>query len=89
MLVELDANRAMYAKDRRSSMPCVPMCCCRISTPNMRRGWCGSDLAYGDSRTAASASSMRSIIRLLRNYGSALADFTADRFVILRTGRPQ
>ncbi len=57
--------------------------CCRISIPNTRPGW-SWDKRW---RTASEDQRKRFVDAfyhsLLRNYGAALIDFTADRFVIL------
>ena len=47
----------------QSWMPWWPTCCCRISTPSMRRGWCWGRRGAPRLRSSANDSSMRSTIR--------------------------
>jgi phospholipid transport system substrate-binding protein len=83
MLVELDANRAMYAKDPAKLDALVA----NVLLPNFDSEY-AARLVLGQTwRTATPDQRQRFVDAfyhsLLRNYGAALVDFTADRFVIL------
>jgi len=83
MLVELDANRPMYAKDPAKLDALVA----NVLLPNFDSEY-AARLVLGQTwRTATPEQRQRFVDAfyhsLLRNYGAALVDFTADRFVIL------
>jgi phospholipid transport system substrate-binding protein len=83
MLVELDANRAMYAKDPAKLDALVA----NVLLPNFDTEY-AARLVLGQTWRTATAEQRKRFVdafyhSLLRNYGSALVDFTADRFVIL------
>jgi phospholipid transport system substrate-binding protein len=83
MLVELDANRAMYAKDPAKLDSLVA----NVLLPNFDTEY-SARLVLGQTWRTATPDQRKRFVdafyhSLLRNYGSALVDFTADRFVIL------
>jgi phospholipid transport system substrate-binding protein len=83
MLVELDANRAMYKGDPKKLDALVG----NVLLPNFDTEY-SARLVLGQSwRTATEEQRKRFVDAfyhsLLRNYGAALIDFTADRFVVL------
>ncbi len=83
MLVELDANRAMYRADPKKLDALVG----NVLLPNFDTEY-SARLVLGQSwRTATEEQRKRFVDAfyhsLLRNYGAALIDFTADRFVVL------
>jgi len=83
MLTELDANRAMYAKDPAKLDNLVAT----VLLPNFDSEY-SARLVLGQTwRTATPEQRKRFVAAfyhsLLRNYGSALLNFTADRFIIL------
>ncbi len=83
MLVELDANRAMYAKDPAKLDALVG----NVLLPNFDTEY-AARLVLGQTWRTATPEQRKRFVdafyhSLLRNYGSALVDFTADRFVIL------
>src|ERR1700719_1083028 len=83
MLVELDKNRSMYQKDATKLDALVA----NVLLPNFDTEY-AARLVLGQTwRTATPEQRKRSVDAfyhsLLRNYGAALVDFTADRFVIL------
>jgi phospholipid transport system substrate-binding protein len=83
MLQELDANRAMYTRDPSKVEGLVA----NVLLPNFDIEY-SARLVLGQTwRTATPEQRQRFVDAfyhsLLRNYGTALADFTADRFVIL------
>src|SRR5271156_1642224 len=83
MLVELDANRPMYAKDPAKLDALVA----NVLLPNFDTEY-AARLVLGQTwRTATPAQAKRFVDAfyhsLLHNYGAALVDFTADRFNIL------
>jgi phospholipid transport system substrate-binding protein len=83
MLVELDANRAMYAKDPAKLDALVA----NVLLPNFDTEY-AARLVLGQTWRTATPEQRKRFVdafyhSLLRNYGSALVDFTADRFVIL------
>src|ERR1700686_2325575 len=83
MLQELDANRAMYKADTTKLDALVG----NVLLPNFDTEY-AARLVLGQSwRTATPEQPKRFVDAfyhsLLRNYGAALVDFTADRFVIL------
>jgi phospholipid transport system substrate-binding protein len=83
MLVELDANRPMYAKDPAKLDALVA----NVLLPNFDTEY-AARLVLGQTWRTATAEQRKRFVdafyhSLLRNYGSALVDFTADRFVIL------
>ena len=83
MLVELDANRAMYAKDPAKLDALVAY----VLLPNFVTEY-AARLVLGQTWRSATPEQRKRFVdafyhSLLRNYGSALVDFTADRFVIL------
>jgi phospholipid transport system substrate-binding protein len=83
MLVELDANRAMYAKDPAKLDALVA----NVLLPNFDTEYAARLVLGATWRTATPEQRKRFVDAfyhsLLRNYGAALVDFTADRFVIL------
>src|ERR1700688_5089549 len=83
MLVELDANRATYAKDPAKLDALVG----NVLLPNFDTEY-AARLVLGQSWRTATPDQRKRFVdafyhSLLRNYGAALVDFTADRFVIL------
>jgi len=83
MLTELDANRAMYAKDPAKLDSLVA----NVLLPNFDSEY-AARLVLGQSWRTATAEQRKRFVdafyhSLLRNYGNALLNFTADRFVIL------
>ena len=83
MLTELDANRATYAKDPAKLDALVA----NVLLPNFDSEY-AARLVLGQSWRTASADQRKRFVdafyhSLLRNYGNALLNFTADRFVIL------
>jgi len=83
MLVELDANRAMYAKDPAKLDALVA----NVLLPNFDSEY-AAKLVLGQTWRTATPEQRKRFVdafyhSLLRNYGAALVDFTADRFVIL------
>ncbi|HWY96817.1 MAG TPA: ABC transporter substrate-binding protein [Steroidobacteraceae bacterium] len=83
MLVELDANRPMYAKDPAKLDSLVA----NVLLPNFDTEY-AARLVLGQTWRTATPEQRKRFVdafyhSLLRNYGSALVDFTADRFVIL------
>jgi phospholipid transport system substrate-binding protein len=83
MLVELDANRPMYAKDPAKLDSLVA----NVLLPNFDTEYAARLVLGPTWRTATPEQRKRFVDAfyhsLLRNYGAALVDFTADRFVIL------
>jgi phospholipid transport system substrate-binding protein len=83
MLVELDANRAMYAKDPAKLDALVA----NVLLPNFDTEY-AARLVLGQTWRTATPDQRKRFVdafyhSLLRNYGAALVDFTADRFIIL------
>ena len=83
MLVELDANRAMYQKDQAKLDSLVA----NVLLPNFDTEY-AARLVLGQTWRTATPDQRKRFVdafyhSLLRNYGAALVDFTADRFVIL------
>jgi phospholipid transport system substrate-binding protein len=83
MLVELDANRAMYVKDPAKLDALVA----NVLLPNFDTEY-AARLVLGQTWRTATPEQRKRFVdafyhSLLRNYGAALVDFTADRFVIL------
>ena len=83
MLVELDANRAMYSKDPAKLDALVA----NVLLPNFDTEY-AARLVLGQTWRTATPEQRKRFVdafyhSLLRNYGSVLVDFTADRFVIL------
>src|SRR3984885_3099888 len=83
MLVELDANRPMYAKDPAKLDALVA----NVLLPNFDTEY-AARLVLGQTWRTATPDQRKRFVdafyhSLLRNYGAALIDFTADRFVIL------
>ncbi len=83
MLAELDANRAMYAKDPAKLDNLVAT----VLLPNFDSEY-SARLVLGQTWRTATPEQRKRFVdafyhSLLRNYGAALLDFTADRFVIL------
>jgi phospholipid transport system substrate-binding protein len=83
MLVELDANRPMYAKDPAKLDALVA----NVLLPNFDSEY-AARLVLGQTWRTATPEQRKRFVdafyhSLLRNYGAALVDFTADRFVIL------
>jgi phospholipid transport system substrate-binding protein len=83
MLEELDANRPMYAKDPAKLDSLVA----NVLLPNFDSDY-AARLVLGQSWRAATPDQRKRFVdafyhSLLRNYGAALLNFTADRFVIL------
>ena len=83
MLQELDANRAMYTKDPAKLDALVA----NVLLPNFDTEY-SARLVLGQTWRTATPDQRKRFVdafyhSLLRNYGSALVDFTADRFVIL------
>src|SRR6201996_5753331 len=83
MLQELDANRAMYAKDPAKLDALVA----NVLLPNFDSEYAARLVLGQNWRTANEEQRKRFVDAfyhsLLRNYGAALIDFTADRFVVL------
>jgi phospholipid transport system substrate-binding protein len=83
MLVELDANRPTYAKDPAKLDALVG----NVLLPNFDTDY-AARLVLGQTWRTATPEQRKRFVdafyhSLLRNYGAALVDFTADRFVIL------
>jgi phospholipid transport system substrate-binding protein len=83
MLRELDANRAMYRSDPKKLDALVG----NVLLPNFDTDY-AARLVLGQTWRTASEDQRKRFVdafyhSLLRNYGAALIDFTADRFVIL------
>ena len=83
MLTELDANRPMYAKDPAKLDSLVAT----VLLPNFDSEY-SARLVLGQTWRTASPEQQKRFVdafyhSLLRNYGAALLNFTADRFVIL------
>lgn len=83
MLQELDANRAMYRSDPKKLDALVG----NVLLPNFDTDY-SARLVLGQTWRTASEDQRKRFVdafyhSLLRNYGAALIDFTADRFVIL------
>lgn len=83
MLQELDANRAMYKKDPAKLDALVA----NVLLPNFDTEY-SARLVLGQTwRTATPDQRKRFVAAfyhsLLRNYGAALVDFSADRFIVL------
>lgn len=83
MLVELDANRAMYKKDPAKLDSLVA----NVLLPKFDSEY-AARLVLGLAWRSASEQQRKRFVdafyhSLLRNYGAALVDFTADRFKIL------
>jgi phospholipid transport system substrate-binding protein len=83
MLQELDANRAMYTNDPAK----VDALVANVLLPNFDTEYAARLVLGQNWRTATPDQRKRFVDAfyhsLLRNYGAALVDFTADRFVIL------
>ena len=83
MLTELDANRAIYAKDPAKLDSLVA----NVLLPNFDSEY-AARLVLGQTWRTATPEQRKRFVdafyhSLLRNYGAALVNFTADRFVIL------
>jgi phospholipid transport system substrate-binding protein len=83
MLVELDANRQMYAKDPSKLDALVA----NVLLPNFDTEY-SARLVLGQTWRSATPEQRKRFVdafyhSLLRNYGAALVDFTANRFKIL------
>ena len=83
MLVELDKNRPMYKNDPAKLDALVA----NVLLPNFDTEY-AARLVLGQTWRTATPEQRKRFVdafyhSLLRNYGSALVDFTADRFVIL------
>ena len=83
MLTELDANRAMYTKDPSKLDSLVA----NVLLPNFDSEY-AARLVLGQSWRTATPDQRKRFVdafyhSLLRNYGNALLNFTADRFLIL------
>ncbi len=83
MLTELDANRPLYAKDPAKLDNLVAT----VLLPNFDSEY-SARLVLGQTWRTATPEQRKRFVdafyhSLLRNYGAALLDFTADRFVIL------
>jgi phospholipid transport system substrate-binding protein len=83
MLQELDANRPTYQKDPAKLDALVG----NVLLPNFDTEY-AARLVLGQTWRTATAEQRKRFVdafyhSLLRNYGAALIDFTADRFVIL------
>lgn len=83
MLQELDANRAMYRSDPGKLDALVG----NVLLPNFDTEY-AARLVLGQSWRTATPEQRKRFVdafyhSLLRNYGAALIDFTADRFVVL------
>jgi phospholipid transport system substrate-binding protein len=83
MLAELDSNRAMYAKDQSKLDSLVA----NVLLPNFDSEY-AARLTLGQNWRTATPDQKKRFVdafyhSLLRNYGAALIDFTADRFNVL------
>jgi phospholipid transport system substrate-binding protein len=83
MLMELDANRAMYTKDPAKLDSLVA----NVLLPNFDSEY-AARLVLGQSWRTATADQRKRFVdafyhSLLRNYGNALLNFTGDNFTIL------
>jgi phospholipid transport system substrate-binding protein len=83
MLVELDANRPVYQKDPAKLDALVA----NVLLPNFDTEY-AARLVLGQTWRTATPEQRKRFVdafyhSLLHNYGAALVDFTADRFVIL------
>jgi len=83
MLTELDANRATYAKDPAKLDNLVAT----VLLPNFDSEY-SARLVLGQAWRTATPDQRKRFVdafyhSLLRNYGTALLNFTADRFIIL------
>ncbi len=83
MLQELDANRAMYAANPAK----VDALVANVLLPNFDTDY-SARLVLGQNWRTATPDQRKRFVdafyhSLLRNYGAALVDFTADRFVVL------
>ena len=83
MLQELDANRAMYTQDPAKLDALVA----NVLLPNFDTEY-SARLVLGQTWRTATPDQRKRFVdafyhSLLRNYGAALVDFTADRFIIL------
>jgi phospholipid transport system substrate-binding protein len=83
MLVELDKNRSMYKADPAKLDSLVA----NVLLPNFDTEY-AARLVLGQTWRTATPDQRKRFVdgfyhSLLRNYGAALVDFTADRFVIL------
>jgi phospholipid transport system substrate-binding protein len=83
MLVELDKNRAMYKGDPAKLDSLVA----NVLLPNFDTEY-AARLVLGQTWRTATPEQRKRFVdafyhSLLRNYGTALVDFTADRFLIL------
>jgi phospholipid transport system substrate-binding protein len=83
MLTELDANRAMYAKDPAK----VDALVANVLLPNFDTDY-AARLVMGQTWRTASPDQKKRFVdafyhSLLRNYGAALVNFTGNRFVVL------
>jgi phospholipid transport system substrate-binding protein len=83
MLTELDANRAMYAKDSTKLDALVA----NVLLPNFDSEY-SARLVLGQTWRTATPDQQKRFVdafyhSLLRNYGAALLNFTADKFIIL------
>jgi phospholipid transport system substrate-binding protein len=83
MLQELDANRATYAQDPKKLDALVG----NVLLPNFDTEY-SARLVLGQTWRTATPDQRTRFVQafyhsLLRNYGAALVDFTADRFVVL------
>jgi phospholipid transport system substrate-binding protein len=83
MLQELDANRAMYVHDPAK----VDALVANVLLPNFDTEY-SARLVLGQNWRTATPDQRKRFVdafyhSLLRNYGAALVDFTADRFVVL------
>lgn len=83
MLTELDANRPMYAKDPAKLDNLVGT----VLLPNFDSDY-SARLVLGQSWRTATPDQQKRFVdafyhSLLHNYGAALLNFTADRFIIL------
>jgi phospholipid transport system substrate-binding protein len=83
MLQELDANRAIYAHDPAK----VDALVANVLLPNFDTEY-SARLVLGQNWRTATPDQRKRFVdafyhSLLRNYGAALVDFTADRFVVL------
>jgi phospholipid transport system substrate-binding protein len=83
MLAELDKNRAIYAKDSAKLDSLVA----NVLLPNFDSEY-SARLVLGQAWRTATPEQRKRFVdafyhSLLRNYGNALLNFTADRFVIL------
>jgi phospholipid transport system substrate-binding protein len=83
MLTELDANRATYAKDPAKLDALVA----NVLLPNFDSEY-SARLVLGQTWRTATPEQRKRFVdafyhSLLRNYGSALLNFTSDRFIIL------